>query len=336
MLSDPVWSPRPSPPCWGYRFHRAMRRLPDRLPPGQANSLDPRYLRASRRGGCGARVQIFIEAPEVHILATSREALRVEGEHVYRLDALACPPTIRGLRRRLFRRSRPPSSSRAGDGRRRAPGVSDGTPRSSGASAATRWRGARHRIGGQTRRSFWTKTDRRASRPTSDPVVAGAANRATRQKTLQATLDWSFGLLGELERMVLRRLAVFVGHFTLDAALEVVSSATLDRPTVFSAIDSLVAKSIVATRPVGAMMRYWLLDTHARLCARHQNRRRGAGRPGCAACRILSSMARAERNRMVDLAGGADRSATLPASTMFARRWNGALASTATQKSGSD
>jgi predicted ATPase len=60
---------------------------------------------------------------------------------------------------------------------------------------------------------------------------------------------------------VVRRLAAFVGHFTLDAALEVVTSATLDRSTVLSAMDSLIAKSIVATRPVGAMMRYRLLDT---------------------------------------------------------------------------
>ncbi len=60
---------------------------------------------------------------------------------------------------------------------------------------------------------------------------------------------------------MLRRLAVFVGHFTLDAALEVVTSAALDRATVFSAVDSLVAKSMVATHPIGAMMRYRLLDT---------------------------------------------------------------------------
>ena len=89
----------------------------------------------------------------------------------------------------------------------------------------------------------------------------GSRTAPPRQKTLQATLDWSYGLLSELERMVLRRLAVFVGHFTLDAALEVVTSATLDRSAVFGAIDSLVAKSMVATRPIGAMMRYRLLDT---------------------------------------------------------------------------
>ena len=41
--------------------------------------------------------QIFMAAPQVHILATSRETLRVEGEHVYRLDPLACPPDDAGL-----------------------------------------------------------------------------------------------------------------------------------------------------------------------------------------------------------------------------------------------
>jgi len=78
---------------------------------------------------------------------------------------------------------------------------------------------------------------------------------------LQATLDWSYELLSELERVVLRRLAVFVGHFTLDAALEVATNTNLDRSTIFGAIDSLVAKSMVAPRPIGAMMSYRLLDT---------------------------------------------------------------------------
>lgn len=60
--------------------------------------------------------------------------------------------------------------------------------------------------------------------------------------------------------MVLRRLAIFVGHFILDA-LAVVTGATVDQVAVFAAIGSLVAKSMVTTRPIGAMMRYQLLDT---------------------------------------------------------------------------
>src|SRR5206468_8347663 len=89
----------------------------------------------------------------------------------------------------------------------------------------------------------------------------GSRTAPPRQKTLHAALDWSYGLLSEPERLVLRRLAVFVAHFTLDAALAVVTTATLDQSLVLGAIDSLVAKSMVATRPVGAMMRYRLLDT---------------------------------------------------------------------------
>src|SRR4029078_13468111 len=89
----------------------------------------------------------------------------------------------------------------------------------------------------------------------------GSRTARARQKTLQATLNWSYQLLSELERAVLRRLAVFVGHFTLDAALEVVTSAELDRSNVVGPIDSLVAKSLVAAEPIGAMMRYRLLDT---------------------------------------------------------------------------
>lgn len=83
---------------------------------------------------------------------------------------------------------------------------------------------------------------------------------------LQAALDWSFGLLSELECVVLRRLAVFVGYFTIEAALAVVTSATVDQGLTFGAIDSFIAKSMVAARPLGAMMRYRLLDT-ARACA---------------------------------------------------------------------
>jgi hypothetical protein len=80
-------------------------------------------------------------------------------------------------------------------------------------------------------------------------------------KTLQATLDWSYGLLSGFERLVLPRLAVFVGHFSIEAALAIVTDPAIDEALVFGAVDSLVAKSMVATRPAGATMRYRLLDT---------------------------------------------------------------------------
>jgi predicted ATPase len=90
--------------------------------------------------------------------------------------------------------------------------------------------------------------------------VARAAQRDAAAKDASGELDWSYQLLSQLERLVLRWLAVFVGHFTLDAALSVVTVIDIDQSQALGAIDSLVAKSMVATRPVGAMTRYRLLD----------------------------------------------------------------------------
>ena len=206
---------------------------------------------------------IMEAAPQVHILATSREALRIEGEHVYRLDALACPPDDPGLTAaavqqfpatQLFVERAVASGARLDVSDVEAPIVANICRRLDGVALAIEL--AARRVESYGLQQTAALLDQRLTL-----LWLGSRTAPPRQKTLQATLDWSYELLSELERAVLRRLAVFVGHFTLDAALEVVTSATLDRSTVFGAIDSLVAKSMVATRPIGAMMRYRLLDT---------------------------------------------------------------------------
>ncbi|MEJ0024836.1 MAG: winged helix-turn-helix domain-containing protein [Rhizomicrobium sp.] len=211
----------------------------------------------------GLAQSIVDVAPQVHILATSREALRVESEHIYRLDALACPPddpelTAAVLRTfpaaQLFVERAAASGARLDVGDAEALIIAGICRRLDGVALAIEL--AARRVESYGLKQTAALLDQRLTL-----LWLGSRTAPPRQKTLQATLDWSFGLLTELERVVLRRLAVFVGHFTLDAALEVVTSATLDRSTVFSAVDSLVAKSMVAARPVGAMMRYRLLDT---------------------------------------------------------------------------
>jgi predicted ATPase/DNA-binding winged helix-turn-helix (wHTH) protein len=206
---------------------------------------------------------IIEAAPQVHILATSREALRVESEHIYRLDALACPPDDPGLTAavvqtfpatQLFVERAAASGARAGVSDAEAAIVAGICRKLDGVALAIEL-AARH-VESYGLQQTAALLDQRLTL-----LWLGSRTAPPRQKTLQAMLDWSFGLLAEPERVVLRRLAVFVGHFTLDAALEVVTNATLDRSAVFSAIDSLVAKSIVATRPLGAMVRYRLLDT---------------------------------------------------------------------------
>ncbi len=207
--------------------------------------------------------QIFTAAPQVHILATSREALQVEGEHIYRLDPLASPPDDLDLTAAVARTFSAPQlfvERAAASGARLEFNDAETAivvgicRRLDGVALAIEL--AARRVGAYGLQQTAALLDQRLTL-----LWLGSRTAPPRQKTLHATLDWSYGLLSELERIVLRRLAVFVGHFTLDAALAVVTSASVDRSLVFGAIDSLVAKSMVATSPLGAMMRYRLLDT---------------------------------------------------------------------------
>jgi predicted ATPase/DNA-binding winged helix-turn-helix (wHTH) protein len=202
-------------------------------------------------------------APQVDILATSREALRIEGEYVYRLDALGCPPdglglTAATLKRfpatRLFVERAVASGARIEVSDAEAAVVCNICRKLDGVALAIEL--AARRVESHGLAQTAALLDQRLTL-----LWQGLRTAPPRQKTLQATLDWSYELLSDLERSVLRRLAVFVGDFTLDAALEVVTSEALDRTAVFAAIESLVEKSMVAARPIGAMMRYRLLDT---------------------------------------------------------------------------
>jgi len=207
--------------------------------------------------------EIFTAAPQVHILATSREALQVDDEYVYRLEPLECPPDEADLTTasiqtfpatQLFVERAKASGARLELGDAEAMMIGGICRKLDGIALAIEL--AARRVESYGLQQTASLLDQRLTLQWAGPRTA-----TPRQRTLQATLDWSYGLLTDLERLVLRRLAVFVGHFTLDAALEVASSATLDQTVVLGVIDSLVAKSIVATRPIGAMMRYRLLDT---------------------------------------------------------------------------
>jgi predicted ATPase/DNA-binding winged helix-turn-helix (wHTH) protein len=205
--------------------------------------------------------RIFAAAPQAHILATSREALRIEGEHVYRLAPLACPPNDRGAplvhaypATRLFLERASASGAQLDMSDADAAIVANICRKLDGVPLAIEL--AAGRVEGYGLQKTAALLEQRLTLP-----WPGQRTAPPRQKTLQATLDWSYGLLSEFERAVLRRLAVFVGHFTIEAALAVVAPARTDQTLVFGAIDSLIAKSMVATRPAGAMMRYRLLDT---------------------------------------------------------------------------
>jgi predicted ATPase len=206
---------------------------------------------------------ILEAAPGVHILATSREALRIEGEHIYRLDALETPPEETELTAEaisqfpavgLFLERAAASGARVEITDTDAPIVADICRKLGGVPLAIELAARRVESYGIRQTSLLLDQHLTLQWP-------GSRTAPPRQRTLQATLDWSYSLLSEIERSVLRRLAVFVGHFTLDAALDVVTGPPLDRSVVLGALDDLVAKSMLAVFPIGAMLRYRMLDT---------------------------------------------------------------------------
>ncbi|MGD0108556.1 MAG: winged helix-turn-helix domain-containing protein [Rhodopila sp.] len=207
--------------------------------------------------------RIFAGAPGVHILATSREALRVEGEHVHRLAPLSFPPDDSGL---------------TADAALTFPAVQLFVERAEASGARLALTGADAKIvGGICRRldgvalaielaaarvgTYGLEQTAALLNERFALVWSGQRTAPPRQQTLKAMLDWSYELLSDLEQKTLCRLAVFVGDFPLDAALAVSTSADLDQNHVLGALDNLVAKSMVATNRDGTIMRYRLLDT---------------------------------------------------------------------------
>lgn len=87
----------------------------------------------------------------------------------------------------------------------------------------------------------------------------GDRTAVTRQRTLQASIDWSHNLLSESERIVFRRLAVFAGGWSMQAAEDVTAQSDIDRADVVDLLGNLVEKSLVLIDGDGG--RYRLLET---------------------------------------------------------------------------
>ncbi len=92
-------------------------------------------------------------------------------------------------------------------------------------------------------------------------LTGGARTAVRRQQTLRASVDWSHALLTEPERVLFRRLAVFVGGFDLDAAQAVAGSGEVERYQVLDQLTLLVDKSLVVPDNSAGRTRYRLLET---------------------------------------------------------------------------
>jgi predicted ATPase/DNA-binding winged helix-turn-helix (wHTH) protein len=92
-------------------------------------------------------------------------------------------------------------------------------------------------------------------------LTDGRRTALPRHQTLRATIDWSYELLTDLERAVLRRLGVFVGSFGLDAAVRVAALDEVPAADLTDVIGNLVAKSLIAVETGDETTRYRLLET---------------------------------------------------------------------------
>jgi predicted ATPase/DNA-binding winged helix-turn-helix (wHTH) protein len=200
--------------------------------------------------------------PAASVIATSREPLRLEGEWVYPVPPLAVPadgspdgeePLRYGAVRLFVDRARAAAPSFSPDARaaaaiagicRRLDGIPLAIELAAARTAALGTEGVEALLDDRFR------------------LLAGGHRTALpRHQTLRATLDWSYELLTEPERVVLRRLAIFAGGFTLQVASAVAADEEIAAAEVVDCVTNLVAKSLVTTDAGGERVRYRLLET---------------------------------------------------------------------------
>src|SRR5262245_1493801 len=107
-------------------------------------------------------------------------------------------------------------------------------------------------------------------------LVGGPRGAAARQQTLTASIQWSHDLLDEADKVVFRRLAVFAGGFTLEAAQAVCADGTAAVGALPGAMRRLIDKSLVLAENSGGEGRYRMLETIRQYAA---DRLRQAGEP---------------------------------------------------------
>ena len=207
--------------------------------------------------------EVLRGAPGVHVLATSREPFRVEGEWVYRLPPLQSPPVATGISAeealrfpavQLFVER---TAAALGDyvlSDADAPIVADICLKLDGIPLALEFAAARVNcfgIGGLAARL----EDRLSL------LINGRRTALPRQQTMRATLDWSYGLLTNAQQMILRRLSIFPGEFTLRAAGAVIPDDTYSSSEIIDQVTELIAKSLVAAEMGDVEPRLRLLET---------------------------------------------------------------------------
>ncbi len=225
---------------------------------------------------------IHARAPGVHILTTTREPLRVAGENVHRLAGLESPPgdarptaaeaaSYPAVQLFVERAAAQASGFSLTDAN--AAEVSEICRRLDGLALAIELAAARVDSVGLA--DLAARLDQRFQL-----LNRGRRTALPRQQTLRLTLDWSHDLLTEPERVVLRRLSVFAGSFTLEAAEAVAGTGGLGAHEFLDILSGLVLKSLVSTDAGPGAYRYRLLDSTRAYALERLTEHQEAGRFG--------------------------------------------------------
>jgi non-specific serine/threonine protein kinase len=217
-------------------------------------------------------VQTLLQhCPTLRVLATSQEALGIAGETVYPVPSLTMPdpsrlPPVEQLTGfesiRLFveraTASRPGFALTPGN----AAAVAQICARLDGIPLAIELAAARVKV---------LSVDEIATRLADRfrLLTLGSRSAPARHQTLRAALDWSFDLLNEKERLLLQRLSVFAGGWTLGAAEAVCADQACPEGDVLDVLTRLVDRSLVVVGELGQDTWYRLLET-VRLYAREK------------------------------------------------------------------
>lgn len=207
--------------------------------------------------------RIVRDAPHVHILATSRESLRVDGEFVHRLFPLETPPVATDLTAieivafpavQLFveRATAVLDSFSVDDAD--APVIAEICRRLDGIPLAIELAAARVDFLG-------VRSIAAGLNDLFSLLTKGRRTALPRHQTLQATLDWSYQILAPKHQAMLRRLSVSRGQFAMESAIAIACSSTDGAAEVREGIGRLVATSLLTADLRAPVARYQLLDT---------------------------------------------------------------------------
>jgi predicted ATPase len=212
---------------------------------------------------CAGLVEELLRScPNISILATSREALGVEGETIFVVPPLSLPdprrlPAVDGLSHyeaaRLFverARALRPSFALT---EQNAVAVAQICHRLDGMPLAIELAAARVRV---------LSVEQIAKRlEDSFALLTGGRSTLAHHGILGATMDWSHDLLSEEERVLFRRLSVFAGSFALEVAETVGSGGGIGEGEVLDLLSSLVNKSLVLVTERDGEARFRMLET---------------------------------------------------------------------------